>query len=199
MAVVDFTVDVSEVVQVAARMTELRAAVSGPALERILRQGVEVLRDQLERTTREKLAKDPTGALSRSWTSIVTLGKGGSEAVALVGTPLAYARIHDQGGAVKAKAGKYLAIPMRPPVARGLAPSRDPVPMVVLRSKAGRPFLADKAKLSRGIVEARYLLRRQVEIPATNYVQIASRAAERPVVDELLNATVQALRRTLKQ
>lgn len=193
-----FEVDVSDLLGAVGGMATLRKQVSGPALKRILAQGLEVLRDQLERTTREVLAKDPTGALSRSWTVRLEVKGGGQEVLGVVGTPLAYAQIHNEGGVIKPKAGKFLAIPVRPPTARGLAPSRDSTPMVAIRSKAGKPFLADKSKLARGVVEARYLLRRQVTIQATNYVDIAVRAARQPMADELLNATVQALRRAAK-
>jgi len=73
-----------------------------------------------------------------------------------------YARIHHEGGVIKPKNAKYLAIPLTPG-ARASAPRYYP----------GETFSAKGVifeKLENGKVKALYALKKQVEIPARPYM-----------------------------
>jgi len=89
-----------------------------------------------------------------------------------------YARIHEEGGSIKAR-GKLLAIPIHSDLftaggKQRYAGPRDVPNLVFAISKAGKPFLFDKFK---GTSEAYYLLRERVDIPARPYLAPGLRTA----------------------
>lgn len=156
---------------------ELAAAVGalGDRLDRALLAeafgaGLSALQAEIQRSTASRLAKDPTGALLRSW-EVEVRPVGDRVVEGGVTSALPYARIHDEGGIVRPKRGRFLAIPQRG-VARGLMPRHDLTPMRAIPTRKGGYLLIDVAS-----GRVRYVLVREVRIPATHYVRLAVEAA----------------------
>lgn len=138
--------------------------------EEALTAALETIQAEVVRSTMTRLAKDPTGQLARSWEVVVSVADGKVDGA--VRTDVPYARIHEEGGVIRPTSGSYLAIPLRPPIprgARGMMPRNDPTPMRAWRSRRGNLLLWDVAQTP---PEPRYLLRREVTIPATHYIRI---------------------------
>lgn len=144
--------------------------------EQAFTAALETIQAEVVRSTMARLAKDPTGELARSWE--VAVGVSGSEVSGSVRSEVPYARIHNEGGTVRPRRGKYLAIPLRPPLPRGagrrMMPRHDATPMRAWRSRRGNLLLWD---VSRSPPQPRYLLRRETQIPATRYIDIAVEAS----------------------
>lgn len=180
------------------RLAEAASKLSGvlgdSLLQEALRVALEALQAEVQRSAKQHLAKDPTGALVRSW-RVFTESVGEGIARGSVGSDLPYARIHDVGGTIRPKRAKYLAIPLRPPVPRGLrglSPRFDSTPMRAWRSKKGNLLLW---QVGRGPARPRYLLRESVEIKATHYARLASESAARDVEQAFITHIDAALKR----
>lgn len=161
-------IDASRVLSLGPLLERAAKQLAPELLERALQRSLAVVQAAVMKTTNERLTKDPTGALMRSWeVDVEPGGQGGS-----VRSGLPYAEIHDRGGIVYPR-GKYLAIPLRPPMRRserGLWPRHDRTPMRAWRSRRGNLLLWD---VSRAKPVPRYLLLKQVTIPATRYISDA--------------------------
>lgn len=166
---------------------ELRRAFRPQEIERLLRQPLAVLQAAVIRSTQTRLAKDPTGALARSWEIEIAVTSRGAQGG--VRSPLPYARIHNQGGIITPKRGRYLAIPIgRTP--RGMQARHDPTPLAAWRSRAGNLILWSTGN---GAPEPRYVLKESVRIPATHYLDIAIRSAQDDAIRALEDAVSAAL------
>lgn len=171
----------------------LRRGLPRETVQAAMMNAMLVLEGSLRTETVRRLSKDPTGALARSWRAQVTAG-GVGPIQGFVGTALPYAEIHNRGGIIRPRRGKYLAIPLRPPIPRGqrgLMPRNDPTPMRAWRSRSGKLFLWS---LKGSDPRPRYLLVSSVKIPATRYIDIATQHAQRPMHDAFADYVDRALR-----
>lgn len=149
-----------------------------------LQRSLSVVQAAVMRSTRDVLAKDPTGALMRSWE--VEVGADGMSGSVRSGSP--YAAIHERGGTILPKRRK-LAIPVGLRRSeRGLWPRFDPTPMRAWRSRSGKLLLWD---VSRTPAVPRYLLVDRVTIPATRYISTAVESSMDDAADAYM-ATVSA-------
>lgn len=101
----------------------------------------------------------------------------------VVGTNVIHARIHQEGGVIKAKPGKKLSIPIHPK-ARGISARNYPGELELLKSRRGNLFLADKAALEKvkgkDLRSAlRYLLLSKVKVPARPFMGFGKRLADK--------------------
>ncbi len=104
---------------------------------------------------------------------------------------VAYARIHELGGIIRPKAGKYLAIPLDPaktPAGVAKGPPRAFVDLVFAQTRGGQPLLVHKETGA-----AWFLLRRQVKIPRRPFLGPSVREA----TDQLPSALSRLLERAL--
>lgn len=119
-----------------------------------------------------------TGGLARSFRPYSEIRDGRGRIASE--SDLIYARVQDQGGIVRPRVMKHLAIPLiRLPV--GKWPRHFPRDgrgrLFMLRKKGGEPrWILARKKGKRG-VEAVFLLRKWVRIPAKHYLETASRTA----------------------
>ena len=126
-----------------------------------------------------------TGALARSWRSrFVT--RGATEATAEAYSELAYARIQDEGGTIKPRTRKFLAIPLvRLPVGKWPRDwPRDALQFI--RTRRGG-LLVERVKRGRG--RAIYALVRSSTIKGSGYVAAGIKAAE-PDLADIVGATL---------
>ncbi len=121
------------------------------------------------------LTKDPTGALARSFEARL-VSSSGLVFAAEAGSRLPYARIQDEGGIIRPRRRKYLAIPIPGRVPRGMGPREYPRPLSFVATKRGEGLLIEKqgrgGALLRGL-RAIYALKRSVRIPGVRYVEAA--------------------------
>lgn len=124
----------------------------------------------------------------------------------VTGSRLVYARIQDQGGIVRPKRGKYLAVPTRNIGARMRSrwprdwPKGELFLIPAVGPRAGKdPLLARKV---RNRIKVLYVLKKQVTIPAKDYTGKALDKAEpmlaRFVEDQLALAVEAATERALR-
>lgn len=121
-----------------------------------------------------------TRNLSRSIHSEVDASSATSASVN-IGTNVEYAAIHEFGGTVTAKNGKYLAIP----VGSYKGSPRDHDDLVPVKTKGGSLVLMDRS----GTVQ--YVLKASVQIPAQPYL--------RPAMDENQERTINAMAKAFLQ
>jgi phage gpG-like protein len=88
----------------------------------------------------------------------------------IVGTNLKYARIHHEGGIIRPLSAKYLAIPLTPEAAT--KKPREYQNTFIQKSVIFRD-------LGNGEIEALYVLKKQVTIPARPYMNITDDTWER--------------------
>lgn len=179
--------------ELAKQTAQLSAALRSDLIRAAVEAFLDVHLEEVQRSTQARLAKDPTGALLRSWE--VYTYTSGNKVGGGVRSGLPYARIHDRGGTITAKAGRNLAIPILANVgraSRGLWPRHDSTPMRAWRSKRGKLLLWD---VSRSPAIPRYVLQPSVTIPATRYIQLGVEAAERPAVEAFTTTITEALDR----
>lgn len=83
------------------------------------------------------------------------------------GTNLIYARLHQEGGVIRPKNGKYLAIPLTREAQRAVSPRRFAGSLFTIKSKKGNLLLAER---SGGGIKPQYALLKQVHIPARPFL-----------------------------
>jgi len=108
-------------------------------------------------------------------------------------TSVRYARIQEEGGIIRPKKGRFLAIPMsNAKTAAGVPrwPSPRAVPGLFSISLGGRVFLVRKQ--GEGL-EFLYRLKERVRIPATHYLARAVKRQTKPLIDGLIELTVKAI------
>lgn len=144
--------------------------------------------------------KRRSGYLSRSVGSVVVQEEG--ELVGIVGSGVrtgnrvAYADIHERGGVIKPKRGKYLTIPIGKSVTKagqGKFSARDIMggftnydETAVFKSKKGNLIYWGVRKLKKGVkLDPLFVLVRQVKIPARNYMSLTARANTQNVMKKL--------------
>jgi hypothetical protein len=133
---------------------------------------------ELAESAMENLAKNPTGALARSFEAVLVEHQGTIAAAEAI-SRLPYAAIHDRGGTIVPRRARALAIPM-PGVPRGLGP-RD-VPGLHRR---GNALFKPRAR------KPMFVLKRSVRIVGTGYVGEAL-ARLLPKIPDALSAEIQA-------
>lgn len=100
--------------------------------------------------------------------------------------PVAYATIHEYGGRITPKAGKYLRLPLPPALtARGV----DKMSGVSLRNNDDYQFIPRKGRdpllMHVPSGQPHYVLKRSVTIPPRPTLGPAARFAQRSLIDEL--------------
>lgn len=178
---------------------EIEAAILGGVDRGLARAGLVV-----ERAAKQNLSGGVlnvrTGNLRRSVTTV--LAKEGSDRLALVGTGVEYAPIHEYGGVIRPKNSKNLAIPIggaktKSKVTRGrfLSP-RQIVGLQFIKTKSGKKFLIRKpAKGSKGKTEFLYVLKDSVRIPMRPWLRPAFNDNKRKVHEILAAELDRATRR----
>lgn len=153
--------------------------------------------------------KRRSGYLSRSIGSVVVQEEG--ELVGIVGsgvrtdTRVRYADIHERGGVIKPKNGKYLTIPIGKSKTRsgmGRFSARDIMggftnydETAVFKSKAGNLIYWGVKKLKKGRkLEPLFVLVKQVKIPARRYMSLTARANTQRVMRQLQNRITEHLK-----
>ena len=148
-----------------------------------------ILLASVQRSTVERLSKDPTGALARSWR--VAFGLENGEPAVTVFSDKPYAAIHNDGNPViRPKAPlKNIAIPMSG-VPRGMSPRDWPKDRLKFIPIGRKKFLAEVDPKG-NVIGFRYVLVKKVKLKATRYLDIAAKEAEQPMED-LMAAELEA-------
>tara|TARA_Y100000114_G_scaffold26166_2_gene21920 strand:- start:8168 stop:8785 length:618 start_codon:yes stop_codon:yes gene_type:complete len=190
-------------------MTELAGRLSPETIERTLRLVLESIRAHVVRLTVERLDKDPTGALANSW-AVQLDARGPDQWEGIIGTERPYAQIHNDGDNGKPKTiyprGNWLAIPVGK-TPRGMWPSEDSTDLIKIASrKPGTALLVTRESLRRASKkkgrtkwDVRYVLRKEVTIQPTFYVNAAIEAATPEAEDVLLALVEDALKAAASQ
>ncbi len=164
-----------------------QVALTRAALKAAEHAAGQIRREVASWTSRTSTRK--TGALARSFVGVLV--KSGAEGIrAEAKSSLPYARIHDQGGIIRPKGGKYLTIPITPAARRRRA--RDFPGLVFIHKKPHLPVLA---LVSKGVVRPQYILRTSVRITAKHYIQKAtdtSREACRKIIEDAVRQLLRA-------
>lgn len=183
----------------------IRVEITGPDLELLVKQFGEDLDERLDqivlkagqmaegpmrREIMGRLAKDPTGRMARSVTTEVD-----TKGAALVGPTVPYAQIQNDGGIIHA-AGKKLSIPLSfGRVPRGMAPRDWPGGQLKLIPRKGKDSLL--AVVSKGKIDAKYVLKDKVTIKGVNYLEATEDAVaadiEEFIAQELAALVVEAV------
>lgn len=144
------------------KLRQLTQEVQGEALVNTVQAGGTVVVNAAKENIR-KQGLIRTRTLSRSVHQEVTEETDDHAAVD-VGTDLEYAAVHEFGGTIQAKSGKYLAIP----VGSYTGSPRKHGDLKLRKTAAGNLVMLDPS----GIVQ--YVLKRSVEIPARPYMRPAA-------------------------
>jgi hypothetical protein len=134
-----------------------------------------VRREIFDWTSRTSTRK--SGALARSFQPEVK-GNGRDQLSAGVFSSNVYANIHEHGGRIFPKKGKYLAIPITKKASRFM-PRNFPEPLVFLHWPPRAPVLATVKIKGAGFgkITAQYILRTHVRITKKGYLQKAEKAS----------------------
>jgi hypothetical protein len=108
-----------------------------------------------------------TGALARSFLPPTFISKRPGEIKVGALSSLVYARIQDEGGSIKAKRSKLLAIPLTPKAKSRWPRDWPKNSLALIKTKKGNLLLID-AKSKR--IKAHYVLTPRVRIPGRNYL-----------------------------
>ena len=127
---------------------------------------------------RERLTKRPRGALARSWRSTLTERDG--ELVARVASALPYAAIQDQGGTIRPRRGRWLAIPVEGPGGPrvGQGPRQFGRPLRYVPTARGASLVETRGTGKRAKTITRYVLRRSVTLTGVGYLDAAVRQVD---------------------
>jgi hypothetical protein len=129
-----------------------------------------------------------TGNLARSFLPARFVSVGGKIGAGAF-SDLPYAEIQNRGGTITPATKDYLAIPLSSE-AKNRWPRDWPVgDLFAFRSKRGNLLLAERRTGTD--LRIHYLLRKSVDIPATNYLEQAMQEAE-PTIVEIVDEAVQA-------
>jgi phage gpG-like protein len=126
--------------------------------------GLVILNAAIENIKAQNLIR--TRTLSRSITEVVAEQQPARVAVD-IGTNLEYAPTHEYGGTIRAKQGKYLAIPLTKAARAAGSPRSFGIPLRLRRGGSGNLVLVD----ANG--QAQYVLKQSVTIPARPYLRPA--------------------------
>lgn len=160
------------------KFRQMGEAAQGVSLLRAVGAGSQIIL----RAVKENILKQGlwrTRTLSRSVHREVT-ERTSTRAAVEIGTNLEYARIHEFGGTITARQGKYLAIP----VGSYKGSPRQYGDLRPVKTKGGALILMDATGT------AQYVLKRSVEIPTRPYM--------RPAFDEKKDAAVREVGEVLK-
>lgn len=165
------------------KLKRLADAVAADALERALIAGALVIRNEAERNAPKR-----TRTLARS-ISVETVEKSPERATVKIGTNLEYAAIHEFGGTIYPKNGKFLAVPISAEARQFVEPKNYPGKLHAVMGSATSGVLLDDDN------DAQFALVTSVTIPARPYL--------RPAFDtQRENATgvvVEALRQLIQE
>jgi HK97 gp10 family phage protein len=161
------------------KLNAMSAAATGEALISTAQAGGEIIRNAaIANIHDENLIQ--TGNLSRSIHTEISEATD-SQATVDIGTDLVYAAIHEFGGTITAKNGKYLAIPVG-----SYKGSPNDHPDLKLRKTGGGTLLMVDAAGT-----AQYVLKSSVTIPAQPYL--------RPAMDEHRDEAMNVMANVFKQ
>lgn len=154
---------------------EIRERMSAPSRARLALQLAQVASGELARAARDRLDKNPTGRLARSFKPRVLVT--GDEVSGAAISDLVYARIHDQGGDIRPRRRKFLAIPLAG-VRRGQRPREFPRKLAFIKTGPSAVLAETVGKGKRARLVPRYALVKSARIRATGYQAEAFRAFE---------------------
>lgn len=169
-------------VDVEAYARKLAAAMTVATAKAVLRAG-QAASGELAQAVMDLLTKRPTGGLARSFE--VTFVDG-EEPRSRAASSLPYAKIQDEGGTIRPKRAKMLAIPLDG-VPRGMRPREYGQPLSFRPAKGGGGVLVDPSG------KPRFSLRRSVVIRGVGFVRVALARLEEQlpeIADHELRAAV---------
>lgn len=163
-----------------------------PAVSSVLRDGVfaaaQFAAGEIRRTVMSKL-KGRTGNLARSYKETFLRSQPGMVSAGAV-SDLSYARIQDEGGTIRPKSVKHLAVPImsgkRLPVGkwpRHFAKGE----LVYIARKDKDPLLA--RPVGKGEIEPLFVLKKSVKLKAKHYIAEARRRSG-PRINEIVGRKV---------
>lgn len=169
---------------------EERNSVFKNAFQMVGVKGEEILQE----ITAGEVLKRRTGDLSRGMQSKIT-GEGNNLVLHIgnrvrTGERVPYADIHEKGGTVKPRHGKYLTVPLPPALtARGVLrkPARSWDNTFVFKSKAGNLIIGQK-RGKRGKVISLFVLKKRVDIPARGYMTKGAKRLTPLAIDILVES-----------
>jgi len=126
------------------------------------------------------------GTLARSFLPAAFVDVPGSIAAGAF-SDLVYAEVQDQGGTIRPKSGKNLAIPLTPQ-ARNRWPRDWGDKLFFLKSKNGKGLLAERVGNGKKL-KVQYVLQPQVTITGSGYIRAAAAVAA-PVIGEIIATAV---------
>ena len=132
------------------------------------------------------------GGLARSWRAELTVDDR-EEVAAEVYSDLVYAGIQDRGGTIRPKTRKNLAIPLRPMPIGKWPRHFGAGQLTLIRSRRGNLLLVEAEALKRGEIRPVFVLKKEVQIPAKNYLAEAEKRAEPEMTDILGDFTIKRL------
>jgi hypothetical protein len=154
---------------------------------------------ELKQAIAELFKKGGTGGLACNPKAVLLQTKGGNVKSSGAFLDLVQARIQDEGGTIRAKSVKNLAIPL---TAQAKVPGKwprawpkgsGPDKLHFLKSKSGNKLLVeDKAG---GGFTPHYVLKESVQIHGKGYVERARRSAEKTIADIMSNHVGFAIKR----
>jgi phage gpG-like protein len=194
---IELKIDKKQVAELVDKLSALDPTKRGNAITRIFRAVVtEAELYMKENVLSGQTLKVRTGNLRRSIgsrienNSVGIIGSGVRQ-----GARMPYADIHETGGVIRAKAGKYLAIPLSAAQTKGRvarARPRDYDNTFVARSRSGNLIIFQR-KLG-SAAKALFVLKKSVTIPARPYM---TRTAEN-IADRVMDIMSRSISRQLE-
>lgn len=177
MSDVDVTIRAGDVARIIKKLETLKPAGRNAVLSSAWRRGTLFMENQLKQAISGPILKVRTGHLRNSIGSQITFETGRIKSVigsgARTGRRLPYANIHETGGVIRPKRGKYLAIPignMRTAAGVGKMPARD-----FFRANKSSAFIVNGIvynAVGKTGISPSYVLKRSVTIPARHYMSL---------------------------
>ena len=137
---------------------------------------------ELKQSIADTFPSGGTGALARNPKAMLLETKGVVKSAGAF-LDLVYALIQDEGGTIKAKTVKNLAIPLsnEAKVPGKWPRTWAPKTLFFLKSKRGNKLLAER--IGKGRIKPHYLLKPSVTIKGKGYVERARRSAEKIIAE----------------
>lgn len=135
--------------------------------------------------------KETTGSLPRSFLTPTPLSNTSNEASAGALSTLRHSRIQDIGGTIRPKTKQYLAVPLTP-TAKKRWPRDWGDSLHLIRSKANNLLLVEVGSKGKKFT-VHYVLKREVKIPGTRYIQDAAADSKKEINEILVEGMQQSV------
>lgn len=170
-------VDISDATK---SLDEIQKGLPG-ALRRGVMKAAQIFEGAVRRTIYDTF-KGRTGGLARSFRSALVYSEK-TRAGAVVGSDSPYAEIQNDGGPIRPRTVRYLAIPVGKTRNKAIAPwPRDRSDLVLIKSKKGNLLLAKVSK--KGKIDPQYVLKPSVELKGRRYLERALESSLAEISDK---------------